>query len=282
MSRSLRSIAVVVCSLFLAFGGTWLYLREKAAAKPIKSPFEHAFLKTVHEGGKPAIFVRVKTPSELKALPTQTPEKKLHVGVWLDVRLAGSDLLLISPAEVLPKPPGVPVEVATAEQAREAGLFELADFYDAINGRPTILNLIARRPGLSQKILEIWGDGKPLSISSTLIQSEADGHLKELREAQPRGLYGSSQSVLIQMEVLATLGLASLMDLNSDVLISSIAELRHGVYVPRVREATLNEAHRRGLKRYAGPASSKNTVDELLNAGYDGILIDDPAILDSF
>ena len=282
MNRSLRSVVVVVCSLFLAFGGTWLYLREKARAKPVKSPFEHAFLKTVHEGAKPAIFVRVKTPGELKDLPIQTPQRKLRVGVWLDVRLAGADLLLVSPAEVLPKPQGMPVEVASSAQAREAGLFELAAYYDAIRGRPTILNLIARRPGLSRKILEIWGDEKPLSISSTLIQSEADGHLKELREAQPRGLYGSSQSVLIQMEVLSTIGLASLMDLNSDVLISSIAELRHGAYVPRVREATLHEAHRRGLKRYAGPASSKIAVDELLNSGYDGVLIDDPAILDSF
>lgn len=282
MKRSLSSVAMVLFSLFVAFGGTWFYLRGKAQSKPVKAPFEHAFLKTIHEGGKPALFVQVRTPAELAALPRTTKDGKFNVGPWLDVRLAGSNQLVVSPDEILPKPQGMSVEVASSAQTRQAGLYELADFYESLRDRPAVLNLIARRPGLSQKILSVWGTGKPLSVSSTLIQSEGEGHLKELREAQPRGLYGSSQGTLIQLEVLSSVGLDGLMDLNSDVFVSSIAELRHGVYVPRVREATLNEAHRRGLKRYAGPASTKETVDELLNAGYDGIIINDRVILDSF
>lgn len=282
MKRSLSSVAMVLFSLFVAFGGTWLYLQGKASSKPLKTPFEHPFLKTIHEDGKPALFVRIQTPAELQNLPKTTPGGRFKVGAWLDIRLAGSNQLVVSADEVLPKPLGMPVEVASSEQTKQAGLHELSEFYDGLKDRPAILNLIARRPGLSEKILAIWGDGKPLSVSSTLIQSEGEGHLKELREAQPRGLYGSSQGTLIQLEVLSSVGLEGLMDLTSDVLVSAISELRHGTYVPRIREATLLEAHRRGLKRYAGPASSKETVDELLNAGYDGIVIDNRAILESF
>ncbi len=77
------------------------------------------------------------------------------------------------------------------------------------------------------------------------------------------------------MELLSNIGLAGLMELKADMLVSSTVELEHGGgFVARIREATLEEAHRRGLKRYAGPTKTKESAQELFTLGYDGVLIE--------
>lgn len=288
MKRSLSSVFIVVGSLFAAFLITWFYLRTKAAEKPIKTPFPHAFVKSTHGTGQKALLLRTHSPAEISARPISSSNgSKYSVVIWLDVRLAGENQLVISSEELLTQGPakGKPIEIATRTECKDAGLFELADFYDILRDRPVVLNLISRRPGLSQRILEIWGAksaSKPLSVENVVMQSESEGTLKELREAEPRGLYGSSQATLIQMEVLSNLGLASLMDLKSDILISAIEERRGGEMQPRVRSATLEEAHRRGLKRYAGPTRNRQVALDLIEAGYDGVLIESRETLDSF
>lgn len=280
MKRSLSSVLIVVGSLFVAFSVTWIYLRGKAGDKPVKTPFEHAFTQTAHLGGKKIILVRMAKPDDGKIWPKS---ETYNVGAWLDVRLGGENQLVVSPAELLGagELKGKPIEISSRADCKSAGLFELEDFAEILRDKPVVLNLISRRPGLSNKILEIWGPGKMFSIDAVLMQSEIDGTLKELREAQPRGLYGSSQATLIQMEVLSNLGLDGLMDLKADALVSAIEELERGVYHPRVREATLKEAHRRGLKRYAGPTRTKEAAQELLTLGYDGVLVERREILEA-
>ena len=251
---------------------TWLYLHGKADSKPLKAPYDHTFIKLAHADSKPFLILRIAKPNDFKNL-------KPSVGAWLDVRLGGENQLVVSTSELLTTGPvtGKPIEIATREDCKSAGLFELTEFAEFLKSRPTILNLISRRPGLSNKILEIWGKDKLLSTENVAIQSESDGTLKELREAEARGFYGSSQATLIQMEVLSNIGLAGLMDLKSDMLVSSTEEMQHGgKFVPRIRPATLLEAHRRGMKRYAGPTRSKESAQELFKLGYDGVLIESP------
>lgn len=282
MKRSLGSLAIVLTTLFVAFLGTWIYLRFKAQSKPLKPPFEHAFLASAHDGGRKLLLLRLTSPTELETLPPQTT--KFSTGAWLDVRLGGEGQLAISPGELLDQGPfkGKPIEIATRAECREAGLFELADFYPKIGSHLLVLNLISRRPGLAEKILEDWKDLGPLRLSQTLMQSESDGTLKELREKQPKGLFGSSQATLIQMEILGNLDLNGLTDLKADVLVSSTEEIQHGGgFTARVRPATLEEAHRRGLKRYAGPVRTKESAQELLTAGYDGVMIEGAGVFAS-
>ncbi len=286
MNRSLSSVLIVVGSLIVAFFITWLYLRSKSDSRPIKAPFDHAFVKAAHQTGKPFLLVRFTSPEQLHI--KRKADAKFTLGAWLDVRLGGENQLIVSPQEILPSGPqkGKPIEIASAAECKSAGLHELSDFADLLRERPAILNLISRRPGLSNKILEIWAPGRLLSIETVAIQSESDGTLKELRDAQPRGFYGSSQATLIQMEILSNLSLEGLMELKADLLVSSTEELsasegaRGGNLIPRVREATLLEAHRRGLKRYAGPARNKVSAEHLLKLGYDGVLIETPETLD--
>lgn len=283
MSRSLRSIFVVFISLFTAISGTWIYLNSKAKNKPLKTPFEHSFTEMAHNGGRRLLLLRVQSPEDARLLlkPTTT----LTAGLWLDVHLGGENQLVVSRGDLLPSGPlkGKPIEIASRADCKEAGLFELPDFYPHLRDVPVILNLISRRPGLSNKILEIWGEGaaKPVQLANAALQAESDGTLKELREGQPKGLFGSSQSALIQIEVLANFGLEGLVNLKSDLLISDQEERREGVNVVRIRPSTLNEAHRRGLRRYAGPARDSKSANALFDAGYDGVLVEGRDVFDS-
>lgn len=282
MSQSLRSIFIVFISLFTAISGTWIYLSSKAKNKPLKAPFEHSFTTTAHEGGRRLLLLRVQTPSEA-ILPAKTTAP-LAAGLWLDVHLGGENQLVVSPGDLLPSGPlkGKPIEISSRADCQSAGLYELPDFYPHLGNHPVILNLISRRPGLSNKILEIWGEGdKPLSLSNVALQAESDGTLKELREGQPRGLFGSSQSALIQIEVLANFGLEGLVNMKSDLVISDQEERRDGIQIVRTRSATLSEAHRRGLRRYAGPARDTESAKALLDAGYDGALVESREVFDA-
>jgi hypothetical protein len=283
MKRTLNSLLLVALSLIATLGGGWMYFHSKARSMPIKTPFDHPYLHLAHKDKRPLILFRTNQPSDTPAklasefaTRAKAPLADVNLGLWLDVRLTNDGALIVSRNELLTSgsPVGKPIELATVEDCKTAGLFELKDFASNIEKYPTVLNLIARRPGLAKRILDLWGPSpKPLSLANTVLHSESDGVLKELREAQPRGLYGTSQSSIIQIEMLSNLGLQALVDLKSDLLISSTVELTPNAE-PRLRKSTLDEAKRRGLKRYAGPTSDPAKILEMLADGYDGVLID--------
>ena len=282
MSKSTRSVITVLSSVFLACFVSWIYLRGRAASKPIKPPYQHAFLK-VHEGRRPIVFLQADDASRsaLEGLAQVARENNSSktstrsAGLWLDVRLNGSSDLVLFKDDVLRS--GKPVEVATLDECRAEGIATLSEMAPSLRDTPLVLNLISRRPGMPQQLLKIWGENKPLDVSTAAIQSEADGIIKELRESTPRGYFGSSQATLIQLEVLSSLSLEGLTDLKSDLLISFIKEGQG----PRIRDSTLREAHRRGLKRYAGPVESRSDADALLAVGYDGLILTERGIWES-
>lgn len=306
MSRSLSSVVIVVLSIIAALGGGWMYMHSKARSKPIKTPFEHPYLKLAHQNDRPLLLFRASSPGDFQTPAADSKDSKvdreelaLNLGFWLDVRLTGDGSLFISHDERLKAGPakGKPIELATKAECAAAGLHELLEFAPVLKDRPTVLNLISRRPGLALRLLEVWGpqdqkDDKPLPLQTTVAQSQSDGTLKELREAQPRGLYGSSQAVLIQLEILSSLDLQGLAELKSDILISDIEErvavrgddVTASGYVqrPRLRTTTLKEAKRRGLRRYAGPTSELAIAKAMLADGYDGVLTDSEEIVQHF
>lgn len=274
MKRTLNSLLLVALSLIATLGGGWMYFHSKARSRPLKAPFDHPFLHLAHKDGRPVILFRTQLPKDSPLDFAKPSAPETNIGLWLDVRLSGDGTLIVSRDELLKNGPlkGKPIELSSKEECLNAGLFELTAFASSIEKFPTVLNLIARRPGLAPRVLEVWGpEPKPISLSTTVVHSESDGVLKELREAQPRGLFGTSQASIIQIEMLSNLGLAALVDLKSDLLITSTEETGNQ---PRLRQSTLDEAQRRGLKRYAGPTSDVSKATEMLVDGYDGILMD--------
>lgn len=283
MGRSLRSVSIVFLSLVLVAFASWIFLRDKSVNKRPKTPFDHPFA-AVHADGRKLLLRQVKPSTtaaiqqaikDIKAAGKENPRYTL--GLWLDVRLVENEPI-IATDELLPS--GKPVEIATVSEVQTAvNNPTLASVAPDLTGIPVVLNLIARRPGLAQAVLRPWERGD-WPANSILLQSESEGPLKELREQKPQGYFGSGQATLIQIEVLANLGLAGLMDLKSDALISLQREVfrqENGETSSRIRlrASTLDEAHRRGLKRYAGPAQNADEVQTLLNAGYDGVIVDD-------
>jgi glycerophosphoryl diester phosphodiesterase len=240
--------------------------------------------------GRPEDFSRW-SPRASETAPSQ---RHPNLGFWLDVRLTGDGNLFVSHHELLKSGPaaGKPIELATKAECQAAGLFELTEFTVSMSNRPTVINLISRRPGLALRFLEKWGtEENKIPLRSTVAQSESDGTLKELREAQPRGLFGSSQAVLIQLEILSALELQGLAELKSDILISDIEERRISdhqdkknlaPFQPRLRLATLVESKRRGLKRYAGPTSELSTAESMFKNGYDGVLTDSVEVVQQY
>ena len=285
MNRSLRSVVTVIVSIFIACFGSWLFLRSNAASKPLKPPFAHGFNK-IHGDGYPALFFQFQRPQSKESSATLGDLSDLAglargtvgAGLWLDVRLNGSSDLVVSSSDLLSN--GKPIEIASLEECRADGIVTLVEAAPFLKDTYVVLNLIARRPGLPTKLFEVWGDGKPLSFDWTLVQSESDGILKELREQAPKAFYGSSQATMLQLEILSTLGLEGLPDLKSDALISMIEEpsRNDSVPAPRLRDSTLKEAHRRNLKRYVGPVRTREVAVPLLDAGYDGIVLTERGI----
>lgn len=300
MGRSLSSVIVVILSIIAALSGSWMYMHSKARSKPVKVPFDHPFFTLAHADQRPVLLYRASSPrdflnwSSSKGDSSSSEITGPNLGFWLDVRLTGDGSLVVSHEELLTSgsAKGKPIELATKTECKSAGLFELTEFAQVLRSRPAVINLISRRPGLALRFLEIWGtDEKPIPLKSTVAHSESDSTLKELREAQPRGLYGSSQAVLIQLEILSSLDLQGLAELRSDVLISDLEEriVDHSDdgaqptrLRPRIRDATLKEARRRGLRRYAGPTADIKTVETMFADGYDGVLTDSVEILQRY
>jgi hypothetical protein len=150
---------------------------------------------------------------------------------------------------------------------------------------PILLNLISRRPGLEKRIIEIVTDSPQpakaqLAQARVVFHSESEGVLKGLREARPTGIFGTSQATLLQLEMLSHFGLAPLSQLKADAMISAIEEpLNSGQ--PRVRKSLIDEARRRRLKVYWGPASDVATAQRLLDQQVDGVLLNSSEILPS-
>lgn len=313
--RSLIQVLSII--LFLCSFG-WIYLKYRAESEPLRPPFDHLLFREIHAAQSPVLWLRLRTPetagdliSSLQQIRTfqsrdlSNPQSlklesgaKWGFGFWVDVRFNGEGEAVISRQELLGRPtvegwPPKPVEIALTKECRDTGLLTLPEFAELFaqqtpagsTAPPILLNLISRRPGLEARILEIVVDGKdpkPNQLSQTRVvfQSESDGILKALREARPAGIFGTSQATLLQLEMLSQFGLAALSNLKADALISAIEEpLNSGR--PRVRSSLIDEARRRRLKVYWGPASDVATARRLLEQQVDGVLLNSTEILPS-
>ncbi|HRK08607.1 MAG TPA: hypothetical protein PLZ57_12620 [Pseudobdellovibrionaceae bacterium] len=308
---ALRSLIQVLSIIIFLCSAGWIFLRYKAESEPLRPPFDHALFREVHADQQRLLWVRLRTPdtlADLKEITTRQLElhkaldaaskNRWRIGYWLDVRFNGEGEAVISRQELLSQPtvegwPPKPVEIAKTEECQRTGLLTLPEFAELLmqntagsaESAPLLLNLISRRPGLEKRILEIVADSSQptkaqLAQARVVFHSESEGILKALREARPTGIFGTSQATLLQLEMLSHFGLAPLSKLKADALISAIEEpLNSGQ--PRVRESLINEARRRRLKVYWGPASDVATARRLFDQQVDGVLLNSSEILPS-
>lgn len=307
---AIRSLIQVLSIIVFLCSAGWIFLRYKAESEPLRPPFDHALFREVHADQHRLLWLRLRTPDTLADLkeisarrlelqPAQSASKnRWRVGYWLDVRFNGEGEAVISRQELLSQPtvegrPPKPVEIARTEECRQTGLLTLPEFAEQLaqntagsaDSTPLLLNLISRRPGLEKRILEIVVDSQQPALAQipqtrVVFHSESEGILKALREARPTGIFGTSQATLLQLEMLSHFGLAPLSKLKADAVISAIEEpLNSGQ--PRVRKSLIDEARRRRLKVYWGPASDVATAHRLLDQQVDGVLLNSSEFLPS-
>jgi hypothetical protein len=166
---------------------------------PFESPF-HArensvrppVLHLAHKDQRPVVLFRTNLPSDnpaklASAFATKAgkPLADVNLGLWLDVRLTNDGALIVSQNELLTtgSTVGKPIELATLDDCKNAGLFELKDFAAGIEKSPTVLNLIARRPGLAKRILDMWG---PASNAAFAVKHSSSLRKRWRSEGTPR------------------------------------------------------------------------------------------------
>lgn len=283
-ARTGKALLAALTGVITVFFGTWMFLYAKAQSRPIPPPFPHPF-QSFHQIDRPIIYYQPAKVSkaELDFFLQVSAAAQHPSGLWIDLRLGGDNVIYVSENEfisVKDVPVPVPIEVATAEQLAQSNLLTLTQAFEQVKmlNRPLILNLISRKPGIDQALMTTWGPGnKAISSQNVLIQSDARGLIKSLRESNPQGFFGSSTATLLQLEILDHMGLANLLDLQSDVLIEKDRNFNDGKINPnsqlKVRPEIRRIAIERNLKYYIGSFADEGSIQKSLDLKPDGIIV---------
>lgn len=256
MQAAIKSL-IGICVLIAGLGTfAWVFLRQDSALHANKTPLAHPFLSAApaHD----TIAYHVPPPGGAKAYSSQhlqllraLPES---VALWIEVRQRLDGTMVATPSE---------------SEAFDAPL--LKDVLSELPAHRLVLNFRGYREGSRERFIKVVEDAK---ISDrTLIQSPEDGFLKDMREAQPLWLYGTSLAQVTRLIMLSSIGLVTLAPTRGDVLVVESQEKER--LLSRLTDAIINEAHRRQMKIYAGPVTAEEAL-QLWNRGVDGVMTPQP------
>jgi len=253
--RSFLGICVLIAGLGLF---AWVFLRHDDTLHAHKVPLAHPFLAAspthdvvayhlpAPETSKPYSPEHLKTMKEL-------PES---VALWIEVRQRLDGTMVATPSE---------------SEAFDAPL--LKDVLAELPKRRLILNFRGNREGSRERFAKILDDAKV--ADRALIQSPEDGFLKDLREARPLWLFGTSLAQVTRLIMLSSIGLGTLAPLKGDVLVIESQNPKEQRLIERLTDAIISEAHRRQMRIYAGPATPEEAL-QLWNRGVDGVMTAEP------
>jgi hypothetical protein len=257
--QSLLAVMVLVCGLgFFA----WVYLRHDADLQDHKVPLDHAFLHAAHKDivayhVAPPPNQRPYSPAHLELLKALPPE----VVIWVDIRERMDGTLIASDNAT-----------NTSHQTDDAPTLDQA--LEALGSHRLILNFHDNRPTSLQKISAAVE--KAHAADRILVQSPEDGILKDLREAKPLWLFGTSLAQVTRLIMMSSIGLTGLSPLRGDVLVVESQAKEH--LLERLSDSVISEIQRRKMKIYAGPASAEES-QSLWKRGVDGVLTSQPEAL---
>jgi hypothetical protein len=259
MIQAVRNLLLV--TLLIAAIGImgWVFMRHSDSVRENKIPHDHAFLRN-HEHDVVAYRLPVATgqkfydPDHLRSY-MDLPEE---VVIWLEVRVRLDGTL-----------------VAANDQREASAAPELRDVIGKLtqqSSRRLIINLRGHRAGVHESLAKIIDDAT--AGERVLIQSPEDGFLKDLREAKPLWLFGTSLPQVTRMILFSSMGLVTLAQLRGDVLVIESPAKEH--LLSRITADMIAEAHRRKIKIYAGPVATEEQALQLWNRGIDSVLTSRP------
>ncbi len=259
MIQALRNLLIITL-LIAAIGMLgWVFMRHNNSVHENKVPHDHAFLR-----GSQRDVVAYQLP----AAPGQKTYGTDHLAsymnlpadvvIWLDVRIR-LDGTLVAAGDDRDIPDAPELKDVVAKLAQQ-------------NSRRLIINLRGNRAGAHEALAKIIEDTKV--GDRVLIQSPEDGFLKDIREARPLWLYGTSLPQVTRMILFSSMGLVSLAQLRGDVLVIEASPKEH--LLNRITDDMIAEAHRRKLKIYAGPVTSTEQALQLWSRGIDSVFTSQP------
>lgn len=261
MRSAIKSL-LLICFLVGGLGlFSWVFLRHDDSLHAHKAPLSHPFLaaapahdSVAYHWVPTAAPNHPYSPEHLKAL-SALPEQ---VVLWIEVRQ---------------RLDGTMVACDSENEAADAPLLN-----HVLVGLPKhrlILNFRGNREGSVERFAKIVDETK--IAERLLIQSPEDGFLKDLREARPLWLYGTSLAQVTRLIMLSSIGLGTLAPLKGDVLVVEAQNPKEHL-LDRLSDSIIAEAHRRQMRIYAGPATTEEAL-QLWSRGVDGIMSAQPDAL---
>lgn len=261
MRSALRNFLAVTWVLAMCAFIAWSYFRHQGLSAPLKTPLAHPFLTSKNDivayPPPPSSTTAMNFFERLDAIAAMSKD----IVLWIDIHPLLNGTLVVGTPTI--------VNISDADSNKIPTLDQVLARYTS---NRLILNFHANRPGMIEEVIK--SVEKANASDRLLIQSPEDGFLRDLREAKPLWLYGTSQARVTQMLMLASIGLEATAPIKGDVFVME-TEPRA---LWRISDDIISEVHRRKMKIYAGPAGAQEAI-QLRNRGVDGVLTSQPAEL---
>lgn len=292
MREALKNFVLSFFGIIFLLGIGWIVLTNRALAKPDPHPFPHPFLEALSHGPKPLVI-------SYRGLTTAAPPNSIaafraaaalgpNVIFWVDARptadgtwVAWTDRSLAEDAHHWVSYMHV-ADIATADAgfnfSKDGGktfpfrgkgfhVETLEKILTEFPDRKFVINLQDYQEGGKEQIIKAI-EGAHAS-DRALISSPEDGILRDLREAEPTWLFGTSRAQVTRLIMLSQLFLASSAPMRGDVFVWDPLIPLH-----KMNEKVWAEVARRKMKSVV--AIDEDTSKEW-SVRADAVVTSDPA-----
>ena len=231
MRDAFKNFILAVFSVLFLLGMGWLILHNVAASKPEPHPFPHPVLDALTKGPKPLQVsyrgdTTVAPPNTLEAFKAAPATSIL----WIDARPTGDGTWIALTQRDLPGDArqwvsymhdkdvlAVDAGIGTTFAGKGFHLATLSQILTAFPDRMFVINFQDYKEGSKAQIVKTIKDAH--AGERSLISSPEDGILRDLREAEPTWLFGTSKAQVTRLVMLSQLLLASSAPMRGDVFV---------------------------------------------------------------
>ncbi len=268
MREAFKNFVLAIFAIGFLLGIGWIIASSRALSKPEPHPFPHPFLDVLTKGPKPVVVA-------YRGLSTQAPpnsklafEKAAALGqdvvLWVDTRPSHDRTWMAWTDRALANQTNGSSWIAYTSDADIAKLdaayktsfdggktypfrgqgFRIETLKDILTSFPDrlfIINIQDYQEGGKEDIIRVIEEAK--AGERSMIASPEDGILRDLREAQPTWLFGTSRAQVTRLIMLSQLFLAAGAPMRGDVFVWDPSEP-----LSKLNDAVWGEVQRRRMK----------------------------------